>query len=79
MNAQEMVIKRIKSLCSQKGIGYDTLSYRSTVPLSVIMHVIDRSMASPGLIVISKLCDGFGITVKDFFDSSEFEELTGIE
>lgn len=76
MNSQEMVINRIKSLCSQKEISYYTLSYRSAVPLSTIMHIMDKSTVNPGLITICKLCDGLGITAKEFFDSAEFEGLT---
>lgn len=75
MNAQEMLIERINNLCKERRMSYYALSYQSAVPLTTLMHIIDKSTANPGIITVSKLCDGFGITMKEFFDSPEFEGL----
>ena len=75
MNAQDMLIERINNLCKERRMSYYALSYQSTVPLTTLMHIVDKSTANPGIITVSKLCDGFGITMKDFFDSPEFEGL----
>jgi hypothetical protein len=32
------------------------------------------TVKAPGIVSIKKICDGFEITVRDFFDSSLFDE-----
>lgn len=75
MKAQDMLVERINNLCKEKRLSYYALSYQSSVPLTTLMHIIDKSTSNPGIITISKLCDGFGITMKEFFDSPEFEGM----
>lgn len=79
MKAQDMLVERINNLCKEKGLSYYTLSYKSAVPLTTLMHIVDKSTVNPGIITICKLCDGFGITVKDFFDAPEFDGLEKAE
>lgn len=79
MSAQEMLIERINNLCKENRMSYYALAYKSTVPLTTLMHIVDKTTANPGIITISKICDGFGITMKDFFDSPEFDGLEKAE
>ena len=72
MTEQNKLTKRIQLLCQKQGISYYTLSYRSTVPMTTLMHIIDGSTKNPGLFTIIKICNGFNMTVKDFFDAEEF-------
>ena len=72
MTEQSKLTKRIQLLCQKQGISYYTLSYRSTVPMTTLMHIIDGSTKNPGLLTIIKICNGFNMTVKDFFDAEEF-------
>lgn len=76
MNAQDMLIQRINNLCKERRLSYYALAYRSAVPLTTLMHILDKSTKNPGVLTIGKLCDGLDITLKEFFDSGEF---TGIE
>lgn len=79
MRAQDMLVERINNLCKEKRLSYYALSYQSTVPLTTLMHIVDKSTINPGIITISKICDGFGITMKEFFDSPEFEGMEKTE
>ena len=72
MTEQSKLTKRIQLLCQKQGISYYTLSYRSTVPMTTLMHILDGSTKNPGLFTIIKICNGFNMTVKDFFDAEEF-------
>ena len=72
--AQKILIKRINKLCKEKDISYYTLSYKSTIPLSTLLHIMDASTKNPGIFTIMKICDGLGITLQDFFDTQEFEQ-----
>ena len=40
MSEQEKLANRIKALCKKKDISYYTLSYRSAVPMTTLMHII---------------------------------------
>lgn len=71
---QEILINRIKQLCKEKGISYYKLSYRATIPMTTLMHIMEGNTQNPGIFTIMKICDGLGISMKDFFDSKEFEE-----
>lgn len=72
MEGQRKLAKRIYYLCKTHGISYYKLSYRSTVPMTTLMHIIDGSTKNPGLFTIIKICNGFNMTVKEFFDAEEF-------
>ena len=76
MKEQAMIAERIKDLCRKNNLSYYTLSYKSAVPITTLMHIIDCSTKNPGIFTITKICNGFGITLIDFFD---MEELKGIE
>lgn len=76
MNEQKKLAGRITCLCQKQGISYYTLSYRSAVPITAIMHIIDGSTKNPGVFTIIKICNGSNISVKDFFDAEDF---VGIE
>jgi len=69
---RSIVAKRINALCKAKGMSYYTLSYKSTVPLTTLLHIVDGSTRNPGIFTIIKICDGFNISLKEFFDSDEF-------
>lgn len=79
MKAQDLLVERINNLCKEKRMSYYALSYESAVPMTTLMHIMDKSTVNPGIITIGKLCDGLGITLKDFFDTPEFEELGYLE
>lgn len=75
MKAQDMLVERINNLCKEKRMTYYALSYASAVPMTTLMHIVDKSTVNPGVLTIGKLCEGFGITLKDFFDCAEFEDM----
>jgi len=35
---------------------------------------MEGTTKNPGIYTIMKICDGFGITMKEFFDTKEFED-----
>ena len=72
MEAHKKLAKRIYLLCQRQGISYYALSYRSAVPMTTLMHIIDGSTKNPGLFTIVKICNGFNMTIREFFDSEEF-------
>ena len=79
MKAQDMLVERINNLCKEKRMTYYALSYASAVPMTTLLHIVDKSTANPGILTMGKLCDGFGITLKEFFDSPEFDGLDRLD
>ena len=51
------------------------LATESAVAPSSIKNIIYGKSQNPGIVTIKMLCDGFGITVSDFFDTDEFKAL----
>ena len=79
MKAQDMLVERINNLCKERRMSYYALSYESAVPMTTLMHIVDKTTMNPGVLTIGKLCDGLGITLKEFFDSPEFENIDRFE
>lgn len=75
MREQKILVKRIECLCKEQGISYYMLAYRATVPLPTLMHILDFTTRNPGIFTLAKICNGLGITLKDFFDSAEFKDI----
>lgn len=72
---QKILVDRINSLCKEKGISYYLLSYRSTVPLTTLLHIVDGSTKNPGIFTIIKICEGLEVTLKEFFDTDAFSDI----
>ncbi|NBH25638.1 XRE family transcriptional regulator [Lachnospiraceae bacterium] len=75
MKAQDVLVERINNLCKEKRMTYYALSYASAVPMTTLMHIVDKSTVNPGVLTIGKLCEGFGITLKEFFNAPEFDDV----
>ena len=74
MNTREAVANRIRSLCKERGWTPNHLSYVAAVPQATIKSILNGESNNPGTVTIKKLCDGFEITVREFFDSQLFDE-----
>lgn len=75
MNTREAVVARITQLCRERGITPNGLSYISAVPQSTIKSILNGESQNPGAVTIKKLCDGFEITLGEFFSTPEFDAL----
>ena len=75
MSIYDVVVKRILELCKEQGITPNALSYKAGVSQSTIKSILNGESKNPGIVTIKKLCDGFGITIVEFFDTEEFRTL----
>ncbi|HCJ57321.1 MAG TPA: transcriptional regulator [Clostridiaceae bacterium] len=75
MNTREAVSQRIINLCKEQGITPNALSYRAGVPQSTIKSILNNEAQNAGIVTIKKLCDGFEISLYDFFDTDTFRTL----
>ena len=67
---------RLLQLCEGQHLSVEGLADRAGLAsTSSIKNIVYCKSQSPQLITIKMLCDGLGITLKDFFDAPEFEQL----
>ena len=71
----EATAKCILRLCKENNISINRLSYLSAVPRTTIRCILDGKSENPGIVTIKKICDGFGISIIDFFNNPEFADL----
>ena len=75
MGIYELVVKRIQDLCKEHEITPNALSYISGVSQSTIKSILNGESKNPGIVTIKKLCDGLDITIIDFFNTPDFQNL----
>ena len=75
MDTISAIRNRILRLCHEHDITINKLATLSAVPPSSIKNILYGKSKDPKILTIKKICDGLGITLIDFFNSSEFESL----
>ncbi|MBQ4648007.1 MAG: helix-turn-helix transcriptional regulator [Clostridia bacterium] len=75
MSISEAVAQRILGLCEERNITVNKLCTISAVTQSTVNDIVNNKAKNIGIITIKKLCDGFGITVEDFFQHATFRNL----
>lgn len=75
MSTREAVARRIRELCEEREITPNALSYISAVPQATIKSILNGESKNPGIVTIKKLCDGFNISLLEFFSTEEFDSL----
>ncbi|MBE5039258.1 helix-turn-helix transcriptional regulator [Ructibacterium gallinarum] len=75
MGIYDVVVDRIITLCKEQEITPNGLSYISGVSQSTIKSILNGESKNPGIVTIKKLCDGFNISICDFFNTKEFQNL----
>ena len=71
----EAVRKRIIGLCDERGISLNKLCSMSGVTQSTVNNVISGRNKSVTVGTLKKLCDGLGITIREFFCEELFDDL----
>ena len=74
LQLNQAVSMRLSELLTELEMTQYQLSSRSGVPKSTISNIIHCSYDSVKLRIIHELCQGFSISISDFFQSPLFEE-----
>lgn len=72
MKTYDLVRNRILVLLEEKHMSIHRLAMESAVAPSTIKNIIYGKSVNPGIVTIKMLCDGFGITLNEFFDTEDF-------
>ena len=75
MNTYTAVKNRILQLLGERKMSIYKLAMESAVAPSSIKNILYGKSQNPGIVTVKMLCDGFGITLIDFFDTPEFKNL----
>jgi transcriptional regulator with XRE-family HTH domain len=75
MNISQAIIKRIEELCRERNLSINALSNASGVTQSTVNDIVNSTTYNAGIATIKKLCDGLGISIRDFFDCDLFSYL----
>ncbi|MDP4119806.1 MAG: helix-turn-helix transcriptional regulator [Bacillota bacterium] len=75
MDLVSAIRNRFLVLCDQRGLTINKLANISAVPPSSLKNIFYKKSNNPKIITIKKLCDGLEITLAEFFDAPEFNEL----
>ena len=75
MDTRTAVINRLMRLCEERRWTVNHLANVSGVSTSTVKSILYGNSRNPGVVTIKKLCDGFGITLNEFFSGSEFAAL----
>lgn len=69
------VKNRILQICDEKDLTINALATAAGLPPSSIKNILYGKSKNPKIATIKIICDGVNISLKDFFDSKEFENL----
>lgn len=79
MNAKEAVAKRILELCDERNMSVNALANTAGISPSTIYSMLNYKSQNPGVVSIHKICYGFDITLREFFNSDIFDDVEFID
>lgn len=75
MKISQAVSQKILKICQEKDISINKLATICCVTQSTVQSLIQEKSENPKIATISKICDGLGITLDEFFDDQLFRNL----
>ena len=75
MMMRECVVKRIIQFCQERNMSINALARSAGVAPSTVKNILNGASKNPGVVTIKILCDGFGISLIEFFDTDDFRSL----
>ena len=74
-NTYTTVKNRLLKLLDEKNMSIHKLATESAVAPSTIKNILYGKSQNPGIVTIKMLCDGFGISIVEFFNTKDFLKL----
>ena len=75
MDTYSAVKTRILTLCEEKDFSIHKLALESGVAPSTHKNILYGKSKNPGVVTLKILCDGFGISLAEFFGTKVFASL----
>ncbi len=75
MDTYTTVKNRLLELLEINKMSIHKLAMESAVAPSSIKNILYGKSKNPGIVTLKMLCDGFGISLTDFFNTEDFQNL----
>ena len=75
MTLKEAILKRISEICDERGMTINGLATLCGITQSTLSSSYTMKNVTPSIYTIKKVCDGLGITLREFFDTDYFDSL----
>ncbi len=75
MLLSDAVRKRVKNLLEQNDTNIWKLYKATGVPVSTLSYFLNKKRELISLKTLLHICEGFGITLKEFFDDPLFDDV----
>lgn len=75
MGIKNATVERLKNICRERNIKFNTLATLSGVTPSTVYSLMNETRQDAGIVVIKKLCDGLDMSITEFFDDEIFKNL----
>ena len=76
MEYSEIYVKRIKSLCKQRGIAINKLATMSDVNQSTLDNIVRGITKDPRVKTLHKVAIAFNMTLAEFLDFDELNDYS---
>ncbi len=76
MNYSEIYVKRIRSLCKQRGIAINKLANMSDVKQSTLDNIVRGLTKNPRVMTLHKLALAFNMTLAEFLDFDDLNDYS---
>ena len=71
-----LLVERIRSLCQRRGLSINKLAEMSDIGQSTIDNLMNGHTLNPGIRTLHKMALAFSVTLAEFLDFKELNELS---
>ena len=76
MTYSEILVKRISTLCKQRGITYNKLAFMCGLNQSTIDNIVRGVTKDPRIQTLHHIAIGLNMTIAEFFNFEEFDNFS---
>ena len=76
MEYSDLIIRRIRSLCSSRGISINALARMADMKQSTLDNIVRGITQNPGVKTLHKIALAFGMTLAEFLDFKELNDYS---
>lgn len=76
MEYSDIYVKRIRSLCKQRGIAINKLATMSDVKQSTLDNIVRGLTKNPRVMTLHKIAIAFNMTLSEFLDFNELNDYS---
>ena len=75
MDKSTVISQRILQLCRERNITIGKLCSTAGTTASTVHDIVTGTTKNPRVFTLKKLCDALNITLSEFFDTPEFNNM----